>query len=248
MARIAYHQARTLPGTPSSLLFSNVVATLMRGRLAALRHLAVDALPVWVLLGGVVLAGGLAYIAARDRSLALGVLYAGTWLQVFGLAFIAIGLRELRQQFEGKPVHHRVRGWFRRFFQTVRPGPPQTIEAKGAMLAGSVLFSGTVTADLTHGPGASDQRRIEMLEENLLRLRADMDARFEKQRAKITALEQAMTTERDDRQALSRAMNDTVKKMAVGRFDYEVVGLIWLAFGMIASCIPDEVVWVFRLF
>jgi hypothetical protein len=102
----------------------NMVVTFRpRALIAAVR----DAWPAWLTLTGIIVAGILGWMLSTNASACIR--YAGTVLQAFGLAMVAIGLSEVRRSF-GKPsLLQRVLVWFGKIWAVFRPPKPIILEA-----------------------------------------------------------------------------------------------------------------------
>jgi hypothetical protein len=219
----------------------------MKARFFSIRSHISRATPFGVGVSGLAIAIALAYIGARNKSFAQGVLYTGVWLQSFGLTFVAIGLRDLRKQFQGEALHRRIQKWVQGLWSLIFPGPSQTLQANAADLRGSLRASGTVIATLTSGPTLTEHERIGALERTLAQLQSQVNGSFNALNSTVEEIKAAIATERQERQRLNRTMNETVKQVAMGRFDYELVGLGWLLLALPAASIPDEVAWALTL-
>jgi hypothetical protein len=217
----------------------------MKRRWHGLRHLAYDAKPAWLCIGGVFVAFALAWLVAADAE--RRVQYAGVWLQIGGIVFVALGFRERGRLFELRPVSTRVAEWFGRVVAVVvRGGYDQRI-AVGAATLGMATASGRARVVAISGQDASLEDRVRTLEQNAERFRVELDGRFNDVDKDVQRIRERVDREQAARASAEQAMATRLQKFAVGDLDQEIVGLVWLLLSTIATAIPADVVWVYRL-
>ncbi len=198
---------------------------------AALR----DTLPVVYALGGATLAYALSAILVSDPESAIRL--AGTVLQVFGLATVALGITKVRELFGQPSLAQSIVAWVRLLTSAfVRPKPIVV------NLEAAVSVSSAASARLTVGvpEGAALHKRITALEKNLVSFRTEYDN-------KVLDLERSIASSRS---ASEKAVGDTRKEiaavdakmaeLAIGGVRLELVGLVWLLLGVIATGLPTE--------
>jgi hypothetical protein len=194
-----------------------------------------DASPVWVLLAGVVAAGLVGWLFAAGTSTA--VRWAGMILQLLGLAAVAYGLRQTRKLFDAPTVLGQAWGWFGRLRRAFRRPEPITLEAA----AGGVAFvGGKVRLRRGAGAGATVEQRLDVLEANLKSFKEEFDQTTSELSNKTGWLEKELNRERDERKAADNKTWKQIEEVSIGGLHLEVVGLTWLALGVVATSIPDE--------
>ena len=103
------------------------------------------------------------------------------------------------------------------------------------------MMSGEVRALVSAGPGTSLDRRVALLEENLNRLRDEVDAKENKIGRELSAVRGAIEEERRAREKEARRITRQMEELAVGGLHLELIGLTWLVLGVLGTSIPDEV-------
>jgi hypothetical protein len=99
---------------------------------------------------------------------------------------------------------------------------------------------GEVRLHISAPVGASLERCIEILEENLNRLREELDHRAQRFQDKLTFVERQILEEGDQRQAADKAISLQIEEVAVGGLHLEIVGLWWLILGVVGTSIPNQ--------
>lgn len=201
-----------------------------------------DAWPTGLALGGVALSFFVSWLFSVTLSAA--VRHAGTMLQVLGLATVAIGLSEMRRLFGRPSLRRRVAAWFRRVIATFRTPEPITLQASGSF---SAAWFGEARVVRGVPPGAPLEDRVAVLEDNLGRLRDELDAKEEKIRREMATVREGLEHESQERRVENQRMAQTVEEVAVGGLHLEFVGLIWLVLGVLGTSIPDEIAAFLRL-
>jgi hypothetical protein len=132
-----------------------------------------DAWPVQLALGGIAFASALGVAGALVLGLAAtspaAVRYAGTTLEVLGIATVAVGLREVRKRFGRPSFRQEVLAWFQQIAAVF--GPPKAYGLR-AEVGGIAITGGKARLVHRAGPGASLESRVAILEEGLERLPA----------------------------------------------------------------------------
>jgi hypothetical protein len=166
-----------------------------------------------------------------------GVRYAGTILQIFGLGTVAIGLSQVRRSFGRPSLVEKVVAWFRQLAAAFLPPKPITVQAN---VVGVAIVAGEARVVVRASPGDSLDRRVTILEENLDRLRDEIDAKEKKVRTELSIVKAAVEREERARETEARRLSSQMEELAVGGLHLELVGLTWLILGVLGTSIPDE--------
>jgi len=201
-----------------------------------------DAWPTWLALGGIALSFGVGRLVSPDLSAA--VRYAGTVLQVLGLATVAFGLSKIRRLFGRPSLPLKIWGWFRQLASAFETPKPITLQAS---IEVSVVMSGDLSVVRAAGPGASLEDRVSVLEENLSRLRDELAVKKQKFQEGIQTVKEQIERETQERRTENQQIARRTEELAVGGLHLETVGLLWLVFGVVVTSIPDEIAAVLRL-
>ena len=89
-------------------------------------------------------------------------------------------------------------------------------------------MTGEARVVVTAGPGASLDRRVTILEENLNRLRDEIDAKENKVRTELSTVKATVEQEQRARETEARRLSSQMEELAVGGLHLELVGLAWL--------------------
>jgi hypothetical protein len=210
-------------------------------RRGALIAALVDAWPAWLAAAGILAAAFFGWVLSHDPS--AGVLYAGTMLEMFGLATVAFGLSEVRRSFGRPSLWQKFLAWLRQIAGAFRPPKPITLQAN----AGGVAIVGSkARLIVSAGPGSSLDRRVAILEENLNRLRDEVDANENGIKKEVGAVRDALSREQQARDNEFRKIAAQMEELAVGGLHLELVGLTWLVFGGLGTSIPDQIARLLR--
>ncbi len=200
--------------------------------------------PLWkhigLAIGGLVLAtvaGFIAYYLSRSGSTA--VRCAGMSLQVGGLGTVASGLFKLRRDFRPLSVPSSEGGFFRQLYRALF-SPPEPINARLSAETGASTLSGEARVILGVSQDAPLPERVSALEQNLNRLREELDTRTQANRERIGGVQGDLRRETGERQAADERLRGLIEKVAVGGLRLEVVGLVWIFSGVVATSIPGE--------
>jgi hypothetical protein len=194
-----------------------------------------DAWPAWTALAGVIVAIVVGFGLSANTS--AGVRYAGMMLQIFGLGTVAIGLSQVRRSFGRPSLVEKVVAWFRQLVAAFLPPKPITGQANAG---GVVTVAGEARVVVRAGPDASLDRRVTILEENLDRLRDEIDAKESKVRTELSTVKAAVEQEQRARETEARRLSSQMEELAVGGLHLELIGLAWLILGVLGTSIPDE--------
>lgn len=139
----------------------------------------------------------------------------------------------------GRPsLSQKILAWFRQIAAAFRPPKPVTFQAG---TGGVAIASGEARLVVRAGTQASLDRRVVILEENLDRLRDQVDAKETKLRNELGTVRDALGHEQRARESESRHIAVKMEELAVGGLHLEFVGLIWLVLGVLGTSIPDEI-------
>jgi hypothetical protein len=193
-------------------------------------------LSVWLGGGGLALAGVIIWNGAPTRPDA--VRYAGLGLEWGGLIIIAVGLHDMRRRFEEPSLVTTFRQWLRQLAASFRK--PQAI-TMSASIGRSSAMGHSAELTVSPAPGASADERFRKIEADLDRLRRDTDERFSAMSRRIHQTDKRAKVEHRERQSADENLRRLLKEVAVGGLHLEVVGLVWLALGVLCTTIPEEI-------
>jgi hypothetical protein len=163
------------------------------------------------------------------------VRYGGTVLQICGLLLVAYGLDRTRATFGRPTLTSRVRGWMARVLTSGRP--------KNVVLnsgSGEIKLSGALV--LAHGRalGASIERRVEMLEQDVEQLRKQSQESTARLKRDVDALRADLAFETQKRIESDTRVEHLVSEIGVGGLHLEWIGLIWLMLATMCTALPEE--------
>lgn len=194
----------------------------------------------WIILGF----AGAAFVAVvacwLGATPATIAAWAGAALQVGGLVTVAVGIRKLRRKFNEPGIFVRAYAAARERIARLLTKPRNiALHAEAADYA-----VGTDHAELTvkAGPGAPVERRVEILEGELERLRE----RVGRDREQVTRLDDAVTRERTERTRADAALAEAHRDLAAGGLDLQTVGLVWLVAGVVLGTLPGPIATMVR--
>jgi hypothetical protein len=167
------------------------------------------------------------------------VCYAGTLLQILGLATVATGLSHVRRLFGRPSLGQKTVAWLRQLAAAFHR--PKPITARLNATLDDMTLAAEVRAPLSAGPQSPLERRVAILEENLDRLRNEVDAKEARLRRDLSAIKDSLGHEQQAREAENRQITAKMKELAVGGLHLEFVGLTWLFLGVTGASIPDEI-------
>lgn len=203
-----------------------------------------NAWPAWLGLVGVVLAFLAGWLLST--TVCAAVRYSGMFLQVFGLCTVAVGLSKMRRLFRQPSLGTRVRDWCRQLVSVFTPPRPVSIQASAASAA---TMTGEVRAIIRAGPGTPLEHRVSLLEQNLDRLRDELDSKAQKLGREIDQTKQSVQHESQERRVENEKMARKIEEVAIGGLHLELIGLVWLVLGVLGTSIPDEIgTWLLRVF
>ena len=96
--------------------------------------------------------------------------------------------------------------------------------------------------------GGSIEQRLAGLEREIDALRKDAQEREKKFDDKLSEVHADLSKEKQERAEAHAEIKRKLDNLAVGGLHLDVIGLWWLAFATIATCVPDGVAWIGRVF
>ena len=113
--------------------------------------------------------------------------------------------------------------------------------------SGSDLFCAVeaVPKELDRGPL---DPRVALLEENLKRLRNELDAKEKKLMENLNTVRGVLEEERAVKGNRSSRLSNQLEEFAVGGLHLEIIGLVWLFPGVLGTSIPDEIAALWQAF
>jgi hypothetical protein len=201
-----------------------------------------DAWPLWLAIGGIALSVSTGRMFSKELSET--VRYAGTALQVLGLATVAYGLSQTRQLFGRPSLRSNICGWFRKLAEAFVAPKPVSLQVSNGVIASVGLDAQLVRVA---GEEASLEHRVSVLEKNLNQLRDELNANKKEFQQKIKTIRERIDSETQERRTEDEQTAKRIEELAVGGIHLEIVGLWWLFFGIVGTSIPDEIAAVLRL-
>jgi len=200
-----------------------------------------DAKPVWIalcgLIGAYLLGRVLSALLSTDISARLR--YTGMFLQLLGMINVAVGLRDMRRLFNRPSLGARAAAWFRALASAFTVPKPATMTAS---VSGAFTATGELSLVVRAAPNEPLERRVSILEQNLERLREEYHSKSQQLRQDLGEAKRNIEKESQERQATDAKLDRTIQEVAVGGLHLELIGLLWLIVGTLASTIPDEIV------
>ncbi len=163
--------------------------------------------------------------------------YCGLMLQLAGMLTVVFGLRDKGRLFERPSLVASVRRWLQR-----RPrwgAMPQTVMVAGT---GSFSLSGSARLSVWHGvpADASLEARMHALEANVATLREEYDQNTQECHEAMKKTNDALTSERRERQATVGRLQEQVEKLGAGGLHLELMGVVCLFLGVVLATISKE--------
>lgn len=192
-----------------------------------------EGVPGLLFVLGIGASGLVGWVLGPDLTIAIR--YGGTLLQVLGLLLVARGLDRTRAAFGRPTMTARVRAWAHRLLTSGRPRNVAILVGTG-----EIRLSGAVA--LAHGRalGASLDRRIEMLEQDVERLRKDTQESTSNLRQSIETLKAELVAEVQKRTENNARVEHLVSEVGVGGLHLEWIGLLWLVLATVCTALPEE--------
>jgi len=165
--------------------------------------------------------------------------WAATLLEIAGLVKVAWDVHEVRKAYERPSVIDAIATWFRDLPAVFRAPKPRTISMSAS---GMAITGGRASVSVKAGPNSTIEQRVEILEREFERVRDHTAAEHHDLVVKVDKIETSVTTERNERTQGQDALRRKVADLAVGGLHLELVGLVWLFFGVALSTLPERIV------
>jgi len=195
-----------------------------------------DAWPIWLALGGVILAFMTGWLLST--TLTTAVRYSGTMLQILGLSTVAYGLRQMRRMFDRPSLRAGILSWLRRLAAAFTGPKPISLQASAGAFG---MVTGDARLIRSVRPGATLDERVSILEENLKLLRDELDTRLQGVRQELGTVKESIERESQERRVADEKTARKIEEVAIGGLHLEEVGLFWLFLGVTAASIPDVI-------
>ena len=165
----------------------------------------------------------------------------GGLLQVFGVLSVALGIRKLRRAFGLGPVRAEIlselRAWVaevgRRIARMFGRGRDVTITANASLRMADALLS--ARGKIGRGANLSVEQRLEFLERGFDEIQ-DLTYKLQDDRQKEIDLRiAAIAAERADREKQIAEVRSQIKELAVGGLQLQILGIVWLLFGIVLA-------------
>jgi hypothetical protein len=193
---------------------------------------------VWITSGAIVLILGVALLLPICRETALR--WAGMLIELLGISTVVIGLDAKRRLFKLPSFLEHALSWVQR-----RPKwKPMPIDLAAKVTVGSLRLSGGLSTSLWRGTpeGASLEDRITALEQNLQTVRKEQSERFDHER---TERQQAVTTEKQEREAADGNLKRTLEDLGARGLYVEAMGIVWVIVGVFLATISNDIASLF---
>jgi hypothetical protein len=157
----------------------------------------------------------------------------GVFLGLFGLALVWRGLVRVAPSFDLKPIGERISGW-------LDDAPHRSRVAYMETARGSVCTAGANAQISFHveAPATDLSVRVEALELDLKRAWREIDLIRRDIYERVNEVRQQLQEESTARQRSDEEHHRRLTRYAVGDWDFEMVGLIWIALGLLLSGWP----------
>lgn len=189
----------------------------------------------WLAIGVLVGAWGLsgAFTEKQDDQ----IRWAGGILQVAGLCVVALGIEQTRTQFGRPSIRQLIRGRIETLLGIKRratvvfeiPSIEVAIEANPPRLVVGARPSHTL------------EQRVAILEGAVDQVRQELDSETERQTQALKDIRLAIQQEQRARLQVAEALQRELETAVAGGIRVEIVGLIWLLFGIVFATIPGEI-------
>ncbi len=193
--------------------------------------------PFLIFLLGFVASWMLAVMLTADS--ADRVRYFGTVLQLAGIVLVGLGLRDLRRKFDRPGVFAAMWARVVAIVRSVRPRHLAIVVPSEGIAVGS-------SAAIAYSRvGGTIEQRLDGLEWEIDDIRKQADERERKVERRFEDLRATLSTETQHRKDAHAEITERLDNLAVGGLYLEVIGLWWLVFATMATCIPEEIAALF---
>lgn len=158
------------------------------------------------------------------------------FLELMGLATVALGIRETRSLFGRPSLVHVGRNWLARF-------PRFRISAHVIVGTGGFTLGGmSASAFGTSGPAptATLEERVAILEKNVNQTNALIHETQRKLDQESQQRQHELTAEKREREDGDNKNKQLVEEAAAGGLYLEITGAFWLAFGITMATASNE--------
>lgn len=197
--------------------------------------------PVWFCAIGLLTSCVLSYLLSGD--LATQFRYAGVFLEVFGFALVAFGIGKTRKQFGHPGLWRDIISWFKSVALAVHSPEPIDLKIASANMQHTVPSIQWRSEGIVGPPGL--EHRVKVVEQELEHLTAETRESVRRLESDLANVVESLFLERDLRQSEHDRVASRLEQFAVGGLRYEIVGLVWLFLGTIASNLPEECARIF---
>ena len=182
-----------------------------------------------------------------------GVLYAGVFLEVFGLALTAWGLLDLRANIAGRPPLRRIASSQMRRFTLLayeraerlirkmirRPKPRPGRQMSGTATLGA---AGTVQTRViwnAYDESMPIDERLRLLDQHLRQLKQDHEQLEKRLERETRARREALIAERETWGTAVAGLRDDISELAAGGLGREAFGLSAFLLGSVFANLPE---------
>jgi hypothetical protein len=166
------------------------------------------------------------------------VRYCGLLLELIGVVTVVYNLREKRRLFKQPSLYDHLRSW-------LRCRPRWGVEPRTILTADSLSISLSGKARLSSwrvmSSQASAEARLSALEANVETLRTQQAETTKHLEQEITNMIETVNSERRTRESAIGKIRTRLETFGAGSLHLEMVGLVWLICGMVASSISSEI-------
>jgi hypothetical protein len=169
----------------------------------------------------------------------LRVRIAGFVVTLAGVVLVVVEILDRQHLFNLKRIPERVLAWLNRFPRILLRPRPNVFDLQAAM--GGLGAVGKAQVRVSAGPGASLERRVTILEQNLQLAEeriTEVETDFTTQ---IRRLQSEGEAERRTREEHDLALRKQVEQLSVGGLDFELMGVVWVIIGSAFSTFPGEI-------
>lgn len=150
---------------------------------------------------------------------------------------VLVGIEKTRKQFGQPSTLALIRSWGQLVASAFKGPESHTLKIDGATLRTS---AGDVSVIIGVPKDAPLERRIDVLEQNLANLRAEVKKNVQQLSTRIVEVNETVKAQQQQWELEHRKTSGQIQQFAVGGLRYEIVGLAWLLFGTLFSNLPEE--------
>ena len=165
----------------------------------------------------------------------------GLLLQLCGIGTVVWGLRQTRKLFGRPGFFENLVEWLKRFPKY----KPRAVSIEGNITLPRIQLAGSAHGWQSAGPEASIEKRLAVVERNLL----DLNQRLVQVQQRIDDETRKITSELHEERVLrEKEDGETKRKIELsqtGGLSISIMGLVWLLLGVILSTASAEIVKLF---